>query len=412
MKNITLTQDQQNAVDSLIQFLADPKETAFVLSGYAGTGKSTLVNHLVSNLPKLLGGLRLIDQDFPEYTITLTATTNKAAENLSLITGQEVRTIHSLLGLLVETDYKTRKTKLVVRNNTLVEDTILFVDECSYVDSDLLTYIFQRTKNCKIVFLGDRAQLTPVMSNNVPVFAAGFPGAQLTQVMRQAEGNPIIDLATKFRETVNTGNFFSFTPDGFHIKYLTRKDFDQAVEAEFSSKSTGSSKILAWTNKAVEVYNKGLAAHCSGRTTFEVGDYVVCNKFFMAGKQSVKTDQTVMITGVSEPVERHGVTGRVYSMSAGGSAFCADSLAERNKRYSKARAEGDLDTLADIDERWIDLRAIYACTINKSQGSTYDKVFIDLDDIKRCNSGNQIARILYVGVSRARHHVYLTGDLV
>lgn len=61
---------------------------------------------------------------------------------------------------------------------------------------------------------------------------------------------------------------------------------------------------------------------------------------------------------------------------------------------------------------WIDLRAAYACTINKAQGSTYDKVFIDLDDIKKCNSGNQIARMLYVGVSRARLIVYLCGDLI
>jgi ATP-dependent exoDNAse (exonuclease V) alpha subunit len=63
-------------------------------------------------------------------------------------------------------------------------------------------------------------------------------------------------------------------------------------------------------------------------------------------------------------------------------------------------------------ENWIDLRAAYAQTVNKSQGSTYDRVFIDLDDIRRCNSGDQIARMLYVAVSRAREQVFLTGDLV
>jgi ATP-dependent exoDNAse (exonuclease V) alpha subunit len=58
------------------------------------------------------------------------------------------------------------------------------------------------------------------------------------------------------------------------------------------------------------------------------------------------------------------------------------------------------------------LRAAYAQTINKSQGSTYDRVFIDLDDLARCSSGDQLARMLYVGFSRARHQVFLTGDLV
>ena len=51
-------------------------------------------------------------------------------------------------------------------------------------------------------------------------------------------------------------------------------------------------------------------------------------------------------------------------------------------------------------------------TTNKAQGSTFDRVFVDLDDIRRCNSGDQIARMLYVGVSRARTQVFLTGDLV
>ena len=65
-----------------------------------------------------------------------------------------------------------------------------------------------------------------------------------------------------------------------------------------------------------------------------------------------------------------------------------------------------------MDNNWIDLRAAYASTINKAQGSTYKTVFIDLDDIKRCNSGDQIARMMYVGVSRASQRVWLTGDLV
>ena len=67
--------------------------------------------------------------------------------------------------------------------------------------------------------------------------------------------------------------------------------------------------------------------------------------------------------------------------------------------------------VAHIETQWIDLRNAFACTINKSQGSTFDAVFIDLDDVRRCNSGEQMARMLYVAVSRARNHVYLTGDI-
>jgi ATP-dependent exoDNAse (exonuclease V) alpha subunit len=87
-------------------------------------------------------------------------------------------------------------------------------------------------------------------------------------------------------------------------------------------------------------------------------------------------------------------------------------LADKNARIRKAKGDDMYMLIAEIENQWVDLRAAYACTINKAQGSTFDRVFIDLDDIRRCNSGDQIARMLYVGVSRARHQVFLTGDLV
>lgn len=89
-----------------------------------------------------------------------------------------------------------------------------------------------------------------------------------------------------------------------------------------------------------------------------------------------------------------------------------DTYKDHAAALKAATAEGRYGAAREIANSWIDLRAAYACTINKSQGSTYDKVFIDLDDIRKCNSGEQIARMLYVAVSRARFHVYFTGDLV
>jgi len=89
----------------------------------------------------------------------------------------------------------------------------------------------------------------------------------------------------------------------------------------------------------------------------------------------------------------------------------------KEKGYTEAKAKEarknkNWSMVDDIEERWIDLRPAYACTINKSQGSTYDQVFIDLDDVKKCNNANTIARMLYVAVSRARDKVIFTGDLV
>lgn len=411
---ITLTDDQQKAVNALTGFLADDRETAFVLSGYAGTGKSTMIRYVLDNIGNTLKAVRLINPKLPYYQVQLTATTNKAADNLSQITGETVPTIHSFLGLRVVTDYRTRETKLVASNKLLSHSHLLIIDEASYIDSDLLTWIFKKAANSKIIFIGDPAQLIPVKAKNAPVFKAPFPKAELTQVVRQAQGNPVLDLATKFRITVTTGEFFSFNADGHHVQHLTRDAFDEAMKEEFTRPdwSSQQSKYLAWTNKSVDQYNKAISEICIGRTNFQIGDYVQCNKFYNQGKQSIKTDELVRISFASEEEDRHGVIGRFYTLDGRIKAFCPNSLDEKKNLIKKAKALEDYSLLQEIEEEWIDLRTVYACTINKSQGSTYDKVFIDLDDLRKCNSGEQIARLLYVATSRARHQAIFTGDLV
>ena len=410
---ITLTEDQQKAMNAFQQFLLDPTETVFVLSGYSGCGKSTLVRTLLDKLPVFMKTAKLINPSQKDYEVALTATTNKAAENLARITGSSATTIHSFLSLRVSTDYKTGVTTLSPRNWHPVENYLLFIDEASYIDSKLLELIFKLTNKCKIVFVGDPAQLTPVKSSATPVFGANFNGAALTQVVRQAEGNPIVDLSTKFRHTVNTGEFFSFKPDGHHIQHLNEMDFHEAIINEFARPdwSYADSKILAWTNKKVIAYNQFVRNQVKGSPDFHVGDYAVCNSYIQLGKTSIKTDELVEITDIAGWTEMFGVKGRFFELNRSTNVFFPRSLEEANARVKKAKAEGDFSLVAHIESGWIDLRAAYACTINKSQGSTFDKVFIDLSDVSRCNSGDQIARMLYVAVSRARSQVFLTGDL-
>jgi hypothetical protein len=415
MNPITLTTDQQAALDSILKFLADPLQPVFVLSGYSGCGKSTLMQVLLDKgVPDFNKTMKLLNPSYRGLAWKLTATTNKAAENLARIAGGECTTIHSALGLRVRVDYKTGVTTLIPKSNEpALVDTLLIVDEASYCDKQLLNLIFRLTRGCKVLFVGDPAQLTQVGSNGAPVFDAGFPGAHLSQVVRQAEGNPIVDLSTKFRNTVNTGQFFQFTPDGHHIQYLDRDAFRASIDSEFDRPDWkfSDSKILAWTNKCVIGFNHYVRNQVKGDPHFQVGDYAVCNNFVTNGRKSIKTDQLVEITHISEPTSSHGVPGLFIEVDHSMVVFMPSTLAEKNNAIRRAKAEDRYDLVRIMEEEWADLRAAYAQTINKSQGSTYDKVFIDLDDVARCNSGEQIARMLYVGVSRARHNVFLTGDI-
>jgi len=417
MSELTLTAGQQNAYEAFVDYIMDPLETVFVLEGYSGTGKTTLVQTLLDRLPKILSACKTIgDGDGPRWDLMLTATTNKAAEAFSYITGADVRTIHNALGLRVHKDYSTGKTSLIARSNAEpLEDTILVIDEASYIDRDLLQLIFERTIKCKIIFIGDPAQLLTVGCLKAPVFNSNFKTAKLTEVVRQTEGNPIIELATSFRDTVNEGEFFSFKPDGVNIQYLSREQFEEAIITEFDDPTWthNRSKVLAWTNKTVIRYNHAIRDYVKGAPNFHTDDYAICNKYVSNGKKcSMKTDQLAHITDIGEDTIQLGVVGNIFTLDNVNQAFMPQLVDDKKVRLSEAKKEKDYTAARVIEETWIDLRAAYACTAHKSQGSTYNTVFIDLDDFAKCNSGNAIARMLYVAVSRARNYVILTGDLI
>lgn len=418
--NIVLSNDQQAALDKIYNFLLVPEERVFVLRGYSGCGKSTLVRTFLDRLPGVLKMARLVDPDMVNYEVILTASTNKAAETLSQMTGQSASTIHSALGLRIFTDFSAGgKTSLVPKNGEKLYNKFIVIDEFSFIDSQLLGLIFERTENCKILFVGDPAQLAPVQSSRIPVIEAGFASAELREVMRQPKKDgdetwvhPITALGAQFRHTVETGEWIPFKPDGEYIIHLDRTDFNDAIKAEFTNPDWkhDDSTVLGWTNKLVIQYNQYVRNLVKGDPHFAVGDYAVCNNYVQANKISFKTDEMVQITGISEETEELGVRGHDFTINGKTIMFMPFSLAERNERLKKAKAAKEFGVVQRIEQQWIDLRAVYARTINKAQGSTYGKVFMDLDDIGRCNSGDQIARMMYVGPTRAKHQVFMTGD--
>lgn len=410
--SIILTPGQQAAYDAFARFLLIPHEEVFVLAGYAGTGKSTLVKELLKLLKSLPATQKLLDPDSQwGWRLALTATTNKAAEALAQATGEEVSTIQSLLGLRVSTDYRTGLSELVPKRGFETPvDTIIFIDEASYIDSALLDQIFKRTQRCKIVFLGDPAQLLAVKSSSALVFKAGFPGAELTEAVRNT--GPILELSTQFRKTVLTGEWFSFKPDGEQVRHLPRETFESELLLSFKDPAWhfSKSKVLAWTNRTVTAYNRAIREEIQGAPELHPGDYAVCNSFVSNGTYALKTDQQVLVGPIGPAYERHGAWGN--DVQIGPAVFFMPKSLELKKHALKlAQAADDVLTLHEIQSRWIDLRPAYAQTVNKSQGSTYDEVFIDLDDLGKCRNMDTLARMLYVATSRARTRVTFTGDL-
>ena len=410
---ITLSPQQEQAKQEFMSFLSDDSCNDFVLEGFAGTGKSTLVSILLDESPKMLAAIQLITQNHIDWEIICSATTNKAAEVFQTMSGKEVKTVHKTLGLRLQKDYKNNTTKTIEIDKAYkIRNTLLFIDEASYLDTDLIQIIKKKCVSCKIVYIGDPAQLAPVGRSVAPIFSLGFRTASLTSIMRQEEGNPIIEMSARCRDVVNGHGWFQMQPDNNHLVYLDRHQFDAKILEEFAKpdRREDSLKVLAYTNRTVIDYNKKIRSSIFGLGDLQVGDYAVVNKAISNKHCKLTTDTEVCITHAIS-YKSMGVSGREITMNGSQQAFLPDNLEDKKARLKQARKAEDWRVVKIIEEEWIDLRSAFACTINKSQGSTYDRVFIDLDDVAKCRSGNQMARLMYVAVSRARYNVYFTGNL-
>jgi ATP-dependent exoDNAse (exonuclease V) alpha subunit len=192
-----LTCDQEQALKAILEFL-DSDQTLFLLGGFAGTGKTTLVSLLVKALVSV--GKR----------IALTAPTNKAVNVLQRmaakneLTGVDFFTIHQLLGLGIVT---RAGEKVLERTGSSYAHAfhVVFIDECSMIGEQLWHWIEDAASlyapRLKIVLMGDPAQLNPVNEKKSPSFSL-TNRAVLKQVVRQGADSPLLEFVTTCRQAV------------------------------------------------------------------------------------------------------------------------------------------------------------------------------------------------------------------
>jgi len=403
-----------------------------LLTGFAGTGKSTTIATVIKSLSHKL--------------ITIATPTHKAAAVLSAmletngIVSENVRvtTIHKALGKRPQrqgggTMTFSRPTKEIYG--------ILIIDECSMIDGELFDDINQAAPTASIVYVGDPAQLPPASGNGAlsPVFASIAHRAHLSEVIRQGVGNPIIDLSEALRRVMEACVHITvsdviemvneYDKDGEKIGMIQKNDIaDYCADA---IKNGLDCRYLAYRNDTIDKQMNAIRSMLHGRDvqSFVVGEPVSS----LTGIQNViNNNHEGVITAIGDPVLFHGIACVSVTLDDVLTVNAAiDIKAKKYKEdgffraFNKLKGQSDINpnhkTKAElleqaleasaqgyaIKENIAELRPCVASTVHKAQGSTFDVAVVDVADILSMKNRSEALQCLYVAVTRPKTYLIL-----
>lgn len=417
-----LNQDQQAAAEGFFKTLFDPNVKEMIISGPGGVGKTYLMAHIIDEvMPQYEQACELMGVKSEYDEVVMTATTNKAAEVLAQSTGRPTSTIQSHLGLTLKNNFSTGESDLIKsRNWTVKERQIVFVDESSMTDSVLRSYVKEGQSKSKIVWVGDHCQLGPIKESVSPIYTDNLTTFHLRQPMRTDQPE-LLALNQQFRDVVEGKRDFGAIK--LHPGIIDHVDGPQ-MEDELKTHFNGPNKnrVVAYSNNQVLLYTDHIRGQQGFRGEFDVGEELVVNQNYQRGMERLSIEQEVTITKRSSITKQVRISGDVYmevrnvtlDTGYGGVIHDIEIPVDREhhtaltKYFAKAK---DWPTYFRLKNEFPDLRAKDACTVHKSQGSSYDTIFIDVGDLSTCRNPAVAARLFYVAVSRARKRVVFYGEL-
>ena len=425
----TLSHDQKAAVRLINDH---PSGYAVAcLTGAAGTGKTFTTKRIVESTNR---------------EVILTATTNKAARVLAEATGYSATTIHRALCLSMQRSPITGHQELVQKElPVLPKGALLIIDEASMIDEELLGYILQAAEMFEVfvLYVGDHCQLPPV-GKDPELFNGRFTHIKLSTIQRQALGNPIVELASKYRDLIE-GNtklqpeiVTALNKEGEGIEVLNTKEFRARIAEAFSADDADDIKVCAYTNKCAIKHNHDIRAAIYGEELADaesimVGERLIVAKPVLGGGDNLllAVEDEIVVSSLRQAMHPpSGVSGLEIPFGDDVVLFVPDDLIEANLYVEKMRKkamratcqhkisatmESDNERRAawrkffKADRAFHDLRHGYASTTHKAQGSTFRTVFIDLPDLMTCRDTALRNRLFYTALTRASHRVVING---
>ncbi|MFA5455837.1 MAG: AAA family ATPase [Sulfurimonas sp.] len=452
-----LTSHQQEVFQAIVHdiysnlsspFKGDIDTHFLSLTGAAGVGKSYLTGEIVQAVIRGIVGYGHNDNG-----VCITAPTHKALKVIktmleSLSIKADYRTIQSFLGIKPTYNYSTGEEKYVIdrTKKSLPSVSLLIVDESSMVSDELFIFIkdaFLRGRVNTVLFIGDRYQLLPVNSSSNPVFELKRQYS-LTEVVRQAKDSNIISLATLFRERIISGEFIpilellqdtiaNHTED---IEFFSSKE--KFVQDFYKNKQWESEDkiITTFANEDVETFNKLVRdRHWNERGVeepplFLPNDRIRFKSPYDRQKSRVISNGSIFANGEEVAIRAAKVIINpnshikyweleVYGRSEEDFIRVIDPQSQNDfnkmlngfidvaKTSSYENRKSYWKMYFDTKSQFADIQYIYASTIHKLQGSTYDTAYIDLSNIaNNQNISNDFKyRLSYVAITRAKNSI-------
>lgn len=306
MLEISFNEGQLDAIDKIKKFMSPLNQSKIcILSGYAGTGKTTVISHITHN------------RQFIGKRIILTATTNKAVAVLQSVSNKYANniryaTIHKLLKIKRVIDINGYESYIMnvddipdrVNKKSIHYYDLIIVDEASMVGKDLynnITTISKKIKG-KFIFLGDPYQLPPVNEKKSMVFNHHTPyKIELTKVERVK--NNILILSMRIRNSIKTGERIRFKDlicD--HISYF--RNFKQFINnyVERLAAEQNECIILAYTNNRCGYINDNVRRLIFGNNVgkYSAGELIIFNNYYKGFTRNFYTSQQETIKTVNE----------------------------------------------------------------------------------------------------------------
>ncbi|MBQ3688267.1 MAG: ATP-binding domain-containing protein [Bacteroidales bacterium] len=446
------TSDQMSAIDNLCRYVFESQEESiFLLCGYAGTGKTSLISSFV----KTLSGFRVKTR--------LMAPTGRAAKVFSGFSSHRALTIHKSI-------YRQKSgiDGVFQLDRNLNSDTFFIVDEASMISSgggefsvfgsgrlldDLIHYVFSG-HNCRLILIGDTAQLPPVGSTLSPAldkrelecYGKTVFYSSLSEVLRQSSESGILFNATLLRQQIQESFSGEILKPKFQLKKfpdierISGGDLLEKLETSYDRNGIFDTLVITRSNKNANIYNNGIRSRIFYREeSVTVGDLlmVVKNNYFYAkgleNMDFIANGDFAEVIRVGKEQSLYGfhflnldlrfndLDGLEISVKIIKESLASES-ASLSEKESNALYQAVLEDYTGMSKKDIykemreneyfnalQVKFAYAVTCHKSQGGQWKNVFIDQGYLTDEMLDREYLRWLYTALTRATEKIYLVN---